>query len=68
MPAGSTKPYTTAQAREPPGEQGPSARRRSAACAAARCWIRRMTQCGRDAVTTCISFASRASERRRSSP
>eukprot|EP00974_Lingulodinium_polyedra_P059663 5748002-Lingulodinium_polyedra.AAC.1 len=68
MPAGSTKPCTTAQARGPPEERGPLARRRCAACAMARCWIRRIARCGRVAVTACISCASRASGLRRSSP
>eukprot|EP00974_Lingulodinium_polyedra_P109120 10558799-Lingulodinium_polyedra.AAC.1 len=48
-PVGSTRPCTTAQAREPMEELGLPGRRSCAACAAAQCWTRRMTQCGRAA-------------------
>eukprot|EP00974_Lingulodinium_polyedra_P074413 7211581-Lingulodinium_polyedra.AAC.2 len=65
MPAGSTKPCTTALAREPPPGRGLSARRKCAACATAPCSVMRRARCGPAAVTSCTSCASRASGRRR---
>eukprot|EP00974_Lingulodinium_polyedra_P058989 5679510-Lingulodinium_polyedra.AAC.1 len=46
MPAGSTKPCATAQAKEPPLGRGLSARRKCAACATAPCSVIRMARCG----------------------